>query len=109
MKLLQNHLDRILNSWLWLCYVMLWLCYVMLWLYVMLCYGYVMLCYIKFMAMVMVMVVLNSWLFFQVAKVLPGILNWFATSLLGLPFSSSFNALYFIFKVTSRLKYNIEG
>ena len=93
-----------------LCYGYVMLCYVMVMLcYVMLCYGYVMLCYIKFMAMVMVMVVLNSWFFFQVARVLPGILNWFATSLLGLPFSSSFNALYFIFKVTSRLKYNIEG
>ena len=42
-----------------------------------------------------------SLLFFQVARVLPGILNWFATSLLGLPFSSSFNASYFTFKVTS--------
>ena len=39
--------------------------------------------------------------FFQVARVLPGILNWFATPLLGLPFSSSFNASYFTFKVTS--------
>ena len=42
-----------------------------------------------------------SLFFFQVARVLPGILNWFATSLLGLPFSSYFNALYFTFKVTS--------
>ena len=40
-----------------------------------------------------------SLFFFQVARVLPGILNWFATSLLGLPFSSSYNASYFIFKV----------
>ena len=39
--------------------------------------------------------------FFQVARVLPGILNWFATPLLGLPSSSSFNALYFTFNVTS--------
>ena len=39
--------------------------------------------------------------FFQVARVLFGILNWFAISLLGLPFSSSFNASYFTFKVTS--------
>ena len=31
----------------------------------------------------------------------PGILNWFAAHLLGLPFSSSFNASYFTFKVTS--------
>ena len=38
---------------------------------------------------------------FQVARVLPGILNWLATFLLGLSFSSSFNALYFTFKVTS--------
>ena len=38
---------------------------------------------------------------FQVARVLPGILNWFATSLLGIPFSSSFNTSYFTFKVTS--------
>ena len=38
---------------------------------------------------------------FQLARVLPAILNWFATSLLGLPFSSSFNASYFTFKVTS--------
>ena len=36
-----------------------------------------------------------SLFFFQVARVLPGILNWFATSSLGLPFSSSFNVLYF--------------
>ena len=42
-----------------------------------------------------------SLFFFQVARVLSGILNWFATSLLGLPFSSSFNASYFTFKVTS--------
>ena len=42
-----------------------------------------------------------SLFFFQVARVLPGILNWLATSLLGLPFSSSFNASYFTFKVTS--------
>ena len=39
--------------------------------------------------------------FLQVARVLAGILNWFAASLLGLPFSSSFNASYFTFKVTS--------
>ena len=32
---------------------------------------------------------------FQLARVLPAILNWFATSLLGLPSSSSFNASYF--------------
>ena len=43
-----------------------------------------------------------SLLFFQVARVLPGILNWFATSLLGLPFSSSFNASYFTFKFLLR-------
>ena len=42
-----------------------------------------------------------SLLFFQVARVLTGILNWLATPLLGLPFSSSFNASYFTFKVTS--------
>ena len=42
-----------------------------------------------------------SLFFFQVARVLPGILNWFATPLLGLPFSSYFNASYFTFKVTS--------
>ena len=42
-----------------------------------------------------------SLLFFQVARVLPGILNWFATPLLGLPFSDCFNASYFTFKVTS--------
>ena len=42
-----------------------------------------------------------SLFFFQVARVLPGILNWFATFLLGLPFSSSFNASYFTFKGTS--------
>ena len=40
-----------------------------------------------------------SFLFFQVARVLPGILNWFATSLLDLPFSSSYNASYFTFEV----------
>ena len=39
--------------------------------------------------------------FFQVARVLPGIPNWFAKPLLGLPFSSSFNASYCTFKVTS--------
>ena len=39
--------------------------------------------------------------FFQVARVLPGIVNWFAASLLGLPFWSNFDALYFTFKVTS--------
>ena len=39
--------------------------------------------------------------FFQVARVLPGIPIWFAASLLGLPFSSSFNASYFTFEVTS--------
>ena len=42
-----------------------------------------------------------SLFFFQVAKVLPGILNWFTTSLLDLPFSSSFNASCFTIKVTS--------
>ena len=42
-----------------------------------------------------------SLLFFQVARVLTGILNWLATPLLGLPFSSSFNASYFTLKVTS--------
>ena len=42
-----------------------------------------------------------SLLFFHVARVLPGILKWFATPLLGLPFSSSFNGSYFTFKVTS--------
>ena len=42
-----------------------------------------------------------SLFFFQVARVLRGILNWFATPLLGLTFSSSFNSLYFTFKVTS--------
>ena len=31
-----------------------------------------------------------SLFFFQVARVLPGILKWFATPLLGIPFSSSF-------------------
>ena len=41
-----------------------------------------------------------SLFFFQVARVLPEILNWFATSLLGLPFSSSFSASCFTFKVT---------
>ena len=40
-----------------------------------------------------------SLFFFQVARVVPGILSWFATSLLGLPFSSSYNASYFTFKV----------
>ena len=40
-----------------------------------------------------------SLFFLQVARVLPGILNWFATFLLGLPFSSSYNASYFTFKV----------
>ena len=44
---------------------------------------------------------LFSLLFFQVARVLQGILNWFATPLLGLLFSSSFNTSYFTFKVTS--------
>ena len=42
-----------------------------------------------------------SLFFFEVARVLPGILNWFATPLLGLTFSSSFNSFYFTFKVTS--------
>ena len=41
-----------------------------------------------------------SLFFFQVARVLLGILIWFATPLLGLPFSSSFNDSYFTFKVT---------
>ena len=36
-----------------------------------------------------------SFIFFQVARVLPEILNWFATSLLGVPFSSSYNVSYF--------------
>ena len=40
-----------------------------------------------------------SLFFFQVVRGLPGILNWFATSLLGLPFSISYNALYFTFEV----------
>ena len=39
--------------------------------------------------------------FFQLARILPEILNWFSTPLLGLPFSSSFNAFYFTLKVTS--------
>ena len=39
--------------------------------------------------------------FFQVARALPEILNWFVAALLGLPFSSYFNASYFTFKVTS--------
>ena len=38
-----------------------------------------------------------SLFFFQVARVLPEILNWFAT--LVLPFSCSYNASYFTFKV----------
>ena len=42
-----------------------------------------------------------SLFFFQVATVLPGIMNWFPTSLSRLPFSSSFNASYFTFKITS--------
>ena len=42
-----------------------------------------------------------SMIFFQVERKLPGILNWFATSLLCLPFSRSFNSSYFTFKVTS--------
>ena len=42
-----------------------------------------------------------SLFFFQVAKVLPGILNCFATPLLGIPFSNSFNASYFTFKAPS--------
>ena len=42
-----------------------------------------------------------SLFFFQVERVLPEILNWFATSLLGLPFSVSFNVSYFPFKITS--------
>ena len=42
-----------------------------------------------------------SLLFFQVARVLPGILKWFAKPLLGLPFSSSFNASCFTFRATS--------
>ena len=36
--------------------------------------------------------------FFQVASVLPGTLNWMATSLLGLFFSGSFSALSFVLK-----------
>ena len=40
-----------------------------------------------------------SLFFFQVARVPQGILNWFATSLLDLPFSSSYNASYFTFEV----------
>ena len=40
-----------------------------------------------------------SLFFFQVGRVLPGILNWFTTFLLGFPFSSSYNAAYFTFKV----------
>ena len=40
-----------------------------------------------------------SLFFFQVAKVLPGILKCFATPLLGIPFSNSFNASFFTFKV----------
>ena len=42
-----------------------------------------------------------SLFFFQVARVLPEILNWFVISLLGLPFSSYFNASRFTFNVTS--------
>ena len=37
-------------------------------------------------------------LFFQVASVLPGTLNWIATSFLGLFFSGSFSAAYFVLK-----------
>ena len=42
-----------------------------------------------------------SLFFFQVAKVLPGILNCLATPLLSIPFSNSFNASFFTFKVAS--------
>ena len=42
-----------------------------------------------------------SLFFFQVARVLPEILKWFATPLLDIPFSSSFYVSYFTFKVTS--------
>ena len=42
-----------------------------------------------------------SLFFFQVAKVLPEIPNWFVTPLLRLPFSSSFNASHLTFKATS--------
>ena len=40
-----------------------------------------------------------SLFFFQAARVLPEILDRFATSSLGLPFLSSYNASYFTFKV----------